>query len=372
MNRISKLQARLQDASLDALYVRDTANIAYLTQFEGVFDDEQAHALLVSDTTAVLHTDSRYAAAARHAAAKWSEEHGEECPVRVDDEASTHATWLATQLSHSAPGIACLGIEDSISLAEYRKLEGELEQSVLRLQETSGFVQVLRALKDEAEIARLRAAQAITDAAFAYILTFMKPGMTEQEVQRELDNYMFLHGASGLAFPTIVATGPNGANPHAQPTDTVLEAGQCVVMDFGAKAAGYCADMTRTVFLGQPEGQLLHAFEALREANEAAQAFLRPGLTGAQVHQRALDVLEAAGYGDKMGHGLGHGVGMEVHEEPLLSPRNTAELEAGNVVTVEPGIYIEGQFGMRLEDYGLITENGFDVLTQSSHDLFII
>ena len=218
----------------------------------------------------------------------------------------------------------------------------------------------------------MRAAQAITDAAFSYIIGYMRPGMTEREVQLELEDYMLRHGASGLAFSSIVATGANGASPHAIPGGTRLEAGQCVVMDFGAKVHGYCSDMTRTVFLGAPEGEMLRAWETMRRANEEVEAMLGPGITGTQAHEHAEHVLEEGGFGGRMGHGLGHGVGIDIHEEPVLSPRNEAPLEAGNVVTVEPGIYLPGKFGMRLEDFGVVTEHGFDVFTQSTHELVVL
>ena len=238
--------------------------------------------------------------------------------------------------------------------------------------ETEGLCVNLRAVKDASEIARMRAAQAITDAAFAYIVEYMRPGMTERQVQVELEDFMVRHGASGLAFTSIVACGAHGASPHAVSGDTRLEAGQCVVLDFGARAQGYCSDMTRVVFLGEPSAAMRHAYAVLREANETVEAMLLPGVTGAQAHAKAEEILAAGGFAGKMGHGLGHGVGIDIHEQPNLSPRNEKPLVAGNVVTVEPGIYLEGEFGMRLEDFGVITERGFQVFTQSSHEMVII
>ena len=360
MNRIERLQQQLTGEGLDAFLVRETPNIAYLTGFEGVFDDERAHALLVQDGRAILHTDSRYANACKQAA-----ETGGSL-VQIDDEAVPYAEWLAKCITQGT-----LGIEDSISLAEFHKLEEAMAESV-QLRETKAVVSKLRQVKDAAELGHMRAAQAITDAAFSHIVTVMKPGMTEREVAHELDNFMFAQGADALAFPTIVATGPNAANPHAQPGETALEAGQCVVMDFGARVAGYCSDMTRTVFLGEPNEKLARAYAALREANETVEAMLKPGITGAAAHQKALDVLEEAGFGGTMGHGLGHSLGLEIHEDPVLSPRYQEALQAGNVLTVEPGIYIPGEFGMRLEDFGVLTESGFEVFTQSTHDLVLV
>lgn len=355
--RLAKVRSALEQ---DAILVRDTGNIAWLTAFDGVFDDEQAHALLVTGDDAVLHTDSRYSAACRRAA--------EGGPVRIDDARMSHAEWLKGQ----RPPFP-LALEDGMALAEFRALEKELGDGAReRFFETHDLVLGLRAVKDAAEIDRLRHAQAITDAAFDHIIGFMKPGMTERQVKVELEHFMLCHGAEGLAFGSIVAAGPHGASPHAIPGDTVLEAGQCVIMDFGARARGYCSDMTRTVFLGEPDRRKRDAYRALREANESVEAFLKPGVTGAAAHRMAEDVLAAAGFGGKMGHGLGHGVGIDVHEEPLLSPRNDEPLQAGNVVTVEPGIYLEGEFGMRLEDYGVVIDGGFQVFTQSTHDIVII
>lgn len=362
--RIERLQKACRKQHLDALYVRSTSDIAWLTGFRGVFDDEQAHAAFVParGKKALLHTDSRYALAAR--------EQQKGSGFKVHDKPVKLSAWAAERLGKLAAKRARLGIDDAIALAEYRALEGELGRK--RLVETHEMVLRLRAVKDAGEIELMRRAQAITDAAFEQIVAQMAPGMTERQVQRKLDDIMFELGADALAFPTIVACGANGASPHAQPGDARLEAGMCVVMDFGAKKDGYCSDMTRTVFLGQPFGEMLHAWEALRAANEAAEALLAPGITGKQAHDEAEEVLASFGFGGRMGHALGHGVGLDIHELPVLSPRNAKPLRPGNVVTVEPGIYLPGSFGMRLEDMGVITEDGFEVITATPHDMVII
>ena len=259
----------------------------------------------------------------------------------------------------------------AITLAEYRALQKAFPTD-FPMGETDGVVRRLRSVKERYEVARMKGAQSITDGAFAHIVEFMRPGMTEREIQLELDEWMLRHGAEGLAFASIVATGANAANPHAVPGVAMLEAGQCVVLDFGAKSYGYCSDMTRTVFVGEPDSQLRAAWDAVRAANEAVEAMLRPGVTGKEAHERAEAVLAEGGFAGAMGHGLGHGVGLEIHEEPVLSLRNEEPLVAGNVVTVEPGIYVAGKFGMRLEDFGVITENGFEVFTKSTHDMVVI
>ena len=364
--RIGALRDACAHDGIDLISVRDTSSIRWLTAFDGVFDEERAHCLVVTPDRAVLHTDSRYVTACEQAAAGGC--------VEVDASVRAHMALAVELLGATGVPEPVMGIEDDIALSEYRGLERQLsEQQVAGVvQETKGVVKSLRAVKDRGEIARLRAAQAITDAAFEHIVGFMRLGMTERDVQIELEDFMVRHGAEGLAFPSIVACGPNAAAPHAIPGETRLQEGQCVVIDFCAKAFGYCSDMTRTVFLGEPTEELAHAYEAIRDANEQVEALLRPGITGVQAHQLAEDILAAHGFGGKMGHGLGHGVGLDIHEEPCLNTRNGKPLAAGNVVTVEPGIYLPGQFGMRLEDFGVITADGFEVFTRSTHELVIV
>ena len=366
VGQLLRALAQLRDGRPTPMVIRDTSNIRWVTAFDDVFDDERAHALFISGDRAVLHTDSRYATACEEAARR--------SPIKVDTERESHAAFVARQWKnswlHGMPG-AELQVEDTMTLAKFHALQKAFPAD-FSLGETDGLVLKLRAVKDPYEIARMKAAQAITDAAFSHIVRFMRPGMTEREVQLELEGYLLHHGAQGLAFPSIVATGPNGASPHAVPGETVLEVGQCVVLDFGARAHGYCSDMTRTVFLGEPDAQMRAAWNTLREANEAVEALLAPGVTGKEAHELAEKVLADGGFGGRMGHGLGHGVGIDIHEEPVLSTRNDEPLVAGNVVTVEPGIYLPGQFGMRLEDFGAVTDDGFDVFTQSTHDLVVI
>ncbi|MED9828708.1 MAG: Xaa-Pro peptidase family protein [Adlercreutzia sp.] len=365
---MARLRETFPEMGVGAFLVRDTSNVQWLTAFDDVFDEEAAHALYVCPDHAWLHTDSRYVTACENAA--------RHKPLEVSAERETHAQFAAKRWGGRPAGAAdaVLGIEDGVSLAEYRRLQKAFAEADAGepFVETDGVVVGLRAVKDRYEIARMRGAQSITDAAFEHIVRYMRPGMMERQVQLELEEFMLRHGAQGLAFPSIVATGPNGASPHAIPGATMLEAGQCVVLDFGARSYGYCSDMTRTVFLGEPDPEMRAAWDALREANESVEAMLRPGVTGKEGHEQAEAVLAAAGFGGRMGHGLGHGVGIDIHEEPVLAPRNERPLVAGNVVTVEPGIYLPGKFGMRLEDFGVVTADGFDVFTNSTHDLVVI
>ena len=364
--RLGIVRAACEQIGVDALLVRDTPNIQWITAFDGVFDEEQAHALLITPERAVLHTDSRYANALRIAAELAGG------TVEVDDSRMGHFKFAHQALTGQENGRyeGRLGFESAISYEEYVKAKDVFSESALV--PTTDAVLTLRAAKDAMELQRLRAAQAIADAAFEHIIRFMRPGMTEREVQLELEGFMLRHGADGLAFSSIVACGENGADPHAIPGAKLLEAGQCVVIDFGARAYGYCSDTTRVVFLGEPRGEMARAWDTLRQANEAVQKALRPGVTGREAHELAERVLAEGGFEGRMGHGLGHGVGLECHELPVLNTRNDAPLVEGNVVTVEPGIYLPGKFGMRLEDCGVITADGFEAFSRLGHDMTVI
>lgn len=364
--RQKMVRAACDRLGITALLIRDTNNIRWISSFDGVFDEERAHALLVAPNHAALHTDSRYSNALYSAAVRMGS------AITIDETNIGHFAFAHQVL---APGVngefaGRLGFEDTVTYAEFVKAVAVFGTE--NLAPTNDVVLTLRSVKDETELTRLRAAQAITDAAFEHVIGFMRPGMTEREVQLELESYMLRHGADGLAFSSIVATGENGADPHAIPGETRLEAGQCVVLDFGARAFGYCSDMTRTVFLGQPEGEMARAWDVLRQANETAEQALRPGMTGREAHEVAEQVLADGGFAGRMGHGLGHGVGLDCHELPVLNARSDTPLAVGNVVTVEPGIYLPGQFGMRLEDCGVITANGFEPFTRLGHDTVVI
>lgn len=351
---------------ISALLVRDTPSIRWISGFDGVFDEERAHALLVTPDYVVLHTDSRYSNALYTAATRMGS------AIAIDETRVGHFAFAHQVLAPGVDGAFAgrLGFEDTVTYAEFVKAAESFGTSGLA--PTSDIVRTLRAVKGEEELVRMRAAQAITDAAFEHIIGFMRPGMTEREVQLELESFMLRHGADGLAFSSIVASGANGADPHAVPGEARLEAGQCVVMDFGARAFGYCSDMTRMVFLGEPTGEMARAWDVLRLANETVEQALRPGMTGREAHEMAEQVLAEGGFAGRMGHGLGHGVGLECHELPVMNARSDTPLAIGNVVTVEPGIYLPGEFGMRLEDCGVITADGFEPFTRLGHDMVVI
>lgn len=402
--RLIALRSWMRENGVRAFVLRDVTSIAWLTGFEGVFDDERAHTLVVTQDKATVHTDSRYAAAMKSAATRMGK------LIAVDTAAVGVSKFVENVLNASktiavtsglseaelavraAEDAKPFAIEDDITLAEFRALEKIAPAQATAPVETSEVVRKLRAVKTEAELERLRRAQQITDECFEHIKGFVKPGMTEREVQMEMNDYMLWSGAQALAFETIVAFGANAAKPHCVAGDTKLQAGQVLLLDFGAKFGGYCADMTRCIFLGKPSQPVQHVYDVVREANETVEAMLKPGVTGAEAHALAEKIIADGGFAGMMGHGLGHGVGMDIHEQPYVSPRNTEPFVAGNVVTVEPGIYLpEGKtteinlpmggktkvpvippIGFRLEDCGVITDEGYQVFGRSSHDLAIV
>ena len=363
--RIARVREACQQQGIDDFIARDNMNIYWMTAFDDIFDPDRAHALLVTPEGATMHTDSRYSTncldRVEHIGSS----------VAIDDERKSHAVFARDIVRKEGEGRK-LGIEDDITLAEYRKVVSELEGSGIQLVETTGLVNGLRAVKDARELARMKAAQKITDDAFSHIIEFIKPGMTELQVKIELEDFMVRHGSQGVAFESIVACGANGASPHGQAGNRIIEEGHSVVMDYGAKAFGYNADMTRTVFIGKPSDEMRAAYETIRRANETVEATIKAGVIGRDMHELAERILVEGGFGGKMGHGLGHGLGVDVHELPYLNATYDKPLEVGNVVTVEPGIYIAGKFGMRLEDFGVVTSEGYERFTQSTHEMVII
>ena len=267
-------------------------------------------------------------------------------------------------------GANTLGIEeDYLTHGEFLYYEDKLNAKLVPYQkEISGFRQV----KEPWEIEYMKKAQQITDLAFADICKVLKPGMTEKEAATELIYCLLKNGSEGLAFDPIVVSGPNTSKPHGVPGDRKLQFGDFITMDFGAKVGGYCADMTRTVALGFVTQEQRTIYDIVLKAQLAAIAATAEGVTGAQVDGVARTVIEDAGYGPFFGHGYGHGVGLEIHEAPNCSPGNKRPLPSGAVCSAEPGIYLPGKFGVRIEDVVIVTRDGSEDITQSTKELIIL
>ena len=355
--RVQAARKLLEEKGLDAAFIASPANIRYLSGFAGT--DSY---LYLSSKRQVILTDSRYTLQA--------EEEGKDCEVRTIKGERVYGVLLKELLEEDK--VKRLGFEDGVMTWQFVK----------KLQEAAGDkwgeerwvplgeeLSLLRAVKDEGEIEKLARAEQIGDEAFSYILTQIKPGITELEIAAKLEYYMKSHGAQEKGFDTIAASGLHSAMPHAVPSEKVLEKGDFLTLDFGCKYQGYCSDMTRTVVIGKANEKQKEIYKIVLEAQEADLAGLRAGMTGAEGDALARKVIEEAGCGDYFGHGLGHSVGLEIHEKPALSPKDQTILRPGIIETVEPGIYIPGLGGVRIEDMTVITENGIKNLTSSPKEL---
>ena len=261
---------------------------------------------------------------------------------------------------------------DRLTVSQLKNLRKALHGIKLTTVGTDKIIDSLRAVKTDKEIENICKAQRIAEAAFDHILGFIKVGVTEKEVALELDHYMLSHGAEGLSFETIAISGANTSKPHGVPTDKKIEPGDFVTMDYGAVVNGYHSDMTRTVAVGTASDEQKKIYKIVLEAQLAALRVLKSGVKCSDADKAARDVITEAGYGEYFRHSTGHGVGIEIHEKPFVSPKSAAVLRSGNVVTDEPGIYIPGKFGVRIEDMALITENGCENLTKAPKELIIL
>lgn len=354
--RVSRMRDRLAQEGFDAFVATSTSNISWLTGLEQVFDHEQAHVAVVTPDRAVLFTDSRYVTAAREGAAGTGWE--------VVLELTGRAAAVSTLLEES--GARRIAAEDTLSIADWRTYEAAVGSG---LETTSSFVETLRAVKDDEEIEAISQAQAITDAAFSHMVGFIVPGMSEREIALELECWMRKNGSDGVAFTSIVAGGPNSALPHATPGDRPVSDGDFIVVDFGARVRGYCSDMTRTVVMGTATDRHREIYDTVLAANRAGIAACRAGVAGKEVDAAARQVIDDAGFGEYFQHGLGHGVGLDIHELPNCGSKSEPVLPARSVVTIEPGIYLPGFGGVRIEDLVVVEDGGCRVLTTSTKDL---
>lgn len=364
--RIARLRSLMEDRGYDAVVVRDEANLRWLTGAMGVFDYtfEFPHAAFITHDACYLHTDSRYFNS-------FAENMPEGSPWQIDMDGFDIPGWVAQRALETRS--RTIAIEDDMQLSFYQGILRGLEDRSIAasLPQMHGDIRRMRAIKDAEEIELMRHAQAITDLAFQHMLDYIKPGLTEKQIRTELESFMFNNGADSLAFGSIVASGPNTANPHAVPSDRVVQKGDFVLMDYGAGYRDYRSDMTRTVVLGEPTDEQRKIYDLVQRTHEECVKAIHGGVDGRDIHNLSVKIISDAGYGDYYGHGLGHGVGIDIHELPNFGRRSNI-VEAGAVITVEPGVYLPGVGGVRLEDYGLVTEDGFEPFTASPHELQII
>ena len=353
---INKLKEFLKEKNAAALIMSEE-NICYFTSFHS-----SNGYLIVTGEKAYFFTDSRYIEAAQN-------------KITSCDE----VLLLKSMKEELVPFIASLNKNElfveaeRITLSRYTELKslfsgvtvngnGELDKKISEI----------RTVKKDEQVNTIIKAQRIAEKAFDYILTFIKEGVTEKEVALTLEYFMLKNGADALSFDTIAVSGKNSSMPHGVPTDKKIEKGDFITMDYGAVCDFYHSDMTRTVAVGEVSSKQIEVYETVLKAQEEAFRVMKAGVPCKDVDKAARDTIVNAGYGEYFGHGLGHGVGVEIHELPSLNPSSGAILEVGNIVTNEPGIYLPGEFGVRIEDMALITENGYENLTLSEKKLIVL
>ncbi len=353
-NRRCSLNSFFEEYTLDAVLFTDLRNIRYLCGFSG-----SEGALLVSRDSAWFLCDSRYTA---QAAEEVTGAEILECaPIRID-------TIVALAHEHQLERIGFEAAHTTVSA--FRKLSEKLPG--VELVELGANLDEIRICKDSVEIDRLADVATLSSLALASILSEIKPGVREIDIALALELEMRRRGADGKAFDFIVASGVRGAMPHGRASDKIIQSGELVTIDFGALKDGYHSDETVTVACGEPESRAREIHSIVRTAHDLAICAVRPGIGCKELDEVARSYIREKGYGDYFGHGLGHGIGLEVHEMPTLSPRSVTELEEGMVVTIEPGIYLPGFGGVRIEDTVVVTGDGCRVLTSADKQLLVL
>jgi Xaa-Pro aminopeptidase len=350
-DRLGKLRSQLVPKALDAIIVSQAENRRYLSGFTG-----SAGFLLISQQRAILATDFRYVEQAQDQAPDFE-------VVKIQGEIPKWFPRLASEMDAQK-----LGFEGKdISFSTYKELTDALSgaKKGLSLVPTDGLVESLRAVKDKEELKLIEQAAALADAALAEILPGVQPGISEKEFAWEIESFLRRNGSEPVPFELIVASGPNSALPHARPTDKIIHNGEPVVIDIGAKVEGYTSDITRTICLGEGDSNFHRIYDIVLGAQLTAMTTLQIGMTGEQVDRLARTVIEQAGYKDAFGHGLGHGVGLATHEVPRLGSNSTDILAEGMVFTIEPGIYISGWGGVRIEDMVALEKGKVRPLTKA-------
>jgi len=346
-DRLDRLRAKLDEQGLDAILISNAQNRRYLSGFAG-----SAGHLVVSRNEAVLATDFRY-----------TEQAGNEAPGFHVERITASLDWLPRVAAEAGAGAKQLGFEaDSVTVADFARMKNAIVQASgagaeTQLVQTAGITSALRAVKDARELELLSRAIEIGDQAFDEVSATLEPGVTEAEVAWRIEQAMRTRGAEAVSFDTIVACGPSAALPHHRAGDDELRKGETIVIDMGARYRGYCGDLTRTIVIGQPDDHFRRVYDTVLAAQLTAIETIASGMTGQEADRLARVVIEECGYGERFGHGLGHGVGLEVHEKPTVGATSSDELADGMVFSVEPGVYIPGWGGVRIEDL-VVLENG--------------
>jgi Xaa-Pro aminopeptidase len=349
--RVDRLVGLLEERSLDALVVTNLVNLRYLSGFTG-----SNAALVITPEQRVFFTDFRYVS-----------QSAAQVPDFVRVKGERDLLGDVAQRMPTPP--ARVGFEDAtMTVRSYERLRGLVDEGV-ELVAAGNLVEELRAVKEPGEVEKIRAAAALADEALRQVLERGLAGRTEREVALELEATMRSLGASEPSFESIVAAGPHGALPHAEPRDVEIPKGVLVTIDWGARLDGYCSDCTRTFATGELSDEAASIYQLVLDAQVQSLGAVRAGGSGKEVDAVSRDIIAAGGHGEHYGHGLGHGVGMDVHEAPRLAPTSQDTLAAGNVVTVEPGVYVPDSVGVRIEDLVVVTDDGREVLSGLGKEL---
>lgn len=353
MKRIEKVKEYLAKEQLDGIWVSNSKNLRYLANFTG-----SAGEVIITADKAYFITDFRYTEQAGQQAK------GFEIVIHKGDLYQSLADIMTKD------GIKKLAIEaDELSLSLYRKVADIFPAELI---ETQNVIENIRLIKDEAELEILKEACKITDEAFDHILTFIKPGVSEIAVANELEHFLKGKGAEGMSFDTIVASGVRSAMPHGVASEKLIEQGDMVTLDFGCYYKGYSSDITRTIAVGEVDPKLKEIYQIVLDAHLKVIAEAKAGMTGKEIDAIARDYITEKGYGEYFGHSTGHGLGLDVHEQPAVSVRGENVILENMVITDEPGIYIAGLGGVRIEDDLIIHKDGVESINRSAKELIIL
>lgn len=355
MNRVTNLQQLMHQRDIEALLITNRHNCQYISQFTGT-----SGVLLITSQDAIIVTDFRYLSQVKVQAPEFR------LVEHIGDRIYEKVAEVCYEL-----GISSLFFEaEALPFAEYSVLHSQLGS--ISLEPTSHLVEDLRAIKEASELHLIKEAIAIAEASFQQLLTEIAPGMTEHQAALRLEWLMRERGASGTSFDMIVASGSRSSLPHGVASDKVMEKGDMVTFDFGCFYKGYASDITRTIALGSCTSEQKEIYEIVRLANERTIKGVRANMKARDIDAIARDYIEQSGYGEQFGHGTGHGFGLEIHEVPRLGITSEDTVTEGMMITVEPGIYLEHKFGVRIEDDVLVTKDGCEVLTSLSKHLLIL
>ena len=355
MTNLEKYLSLLEQKDYDALLLTSPVSRKYCAEFN--IDEGVA---IVSKKGCRYFTDSRYIESAQKNLKGFD--------VRMVEKGNGYHKQLNEAIDDFL--VSCLGFEDGyLTVAELREYEQKLHAALLPAQED---INAFRAVKEEYELERMRKAQEITDRAFSDVLPRIREGMSEKELAAELIYCLYKNGADDLSFQPIVVSGPNSSMPHGVPGERRLQRGDFITMDFGVKYRDYCSDMTRTVALGYSTDEMKQVYDTVLRAQLAGIAATKAGVAGQAIDAAARKVIAEAGYGEYFGHGYGHSLGLEIHEAPYCNPTNDKPMPAGAVSSAEPGIYLPGRFGVRIEDCLIIREDGVEILAKSPKELLVV